>query len=143
MAKESFWFKHDLNARNDPKMMRLLKIHKCEGIGVYWCLIEMMYEQGGYLKINEKDVYTDSLKTKEKLIDFLISESGLFKKDDTKFWSESLLIRMGKRNDIKEKARNSAKVRWGDRNKHDETINGTNSKGQTVIPIKYLDIPKQ
>ena len=46
MAKESFYFSHDYGSRNDPKLVKVLMKLKQEGKGVYWDLIEMLYEQG-------------------------------------------------------------------------------------------------
>lgn len=42
MAKDTFWFKHDYNARNDEKIMELRSILGAEAYGVYWMLVETM-----------------------------------------------------------------------------------------------------
>ena len=38
--KETFYFAHDYNARNDPKLQNVLFDLGVEGIGVFWCFIE-------------------------------------------------------------------------------------------------------
>ena len=45
--KDSYYFQHDYNARNDPKLQDVLIELGVEGIGIYWCIIEQLYEQGG------------------------------------------------------------------------------------------------
>lgn len=41
------WFKHDYNARNDPKLVMLRIDTGHEGVGLYWSAIEILHEQGG------------------------------------------------------------------------------------------------
>ena len=49
--KEAFYFTHDYNARNDVKMQEMMMDMGCEGIGIYWCIVEMLYENGGKLPL--------------------------------------------------------------------------------------------
>jgi len=42
MAKDTFWFKHDYNARNDEKILELRSICGAEGYGIYWMIVESM-----------------------------------------------------------------------------------------------------
>jgi hypothetical protein len=44
MAKDSFWFKHDYNARNDEKILELTSEHGAESYGIYWMIVESMAE---------------------------------------------------------------------------------------------------
>ncbi len=44
MAKETFYFQHDYNARNDDKILELRANFGAEGYGVFWMLIETMAE---------------------------------------------------------------------------------------------------
>ena len=47
--KESRYFPHDIGARNDPKLLRLQMEMKGQGLAIWWCLVEMLWENGGYL----------------------------------------------------------------------------------------------
>ena len=49
--KEAFYFTHDYNARNDLKIQEMMMDMGCEGIGIYWCIVEMLYENGGKLPL--------------------------------------------------------------------------------------------
>ena len=42
MAKDTFWFKHDYNARNDEKILELRSEHGVEAYGIYWMIVETM-----------------------------------------------------------------------------------------------------
>ncbi len=111
MAKESYYFSHDHNARNDQKLVRLQKEMGLEGIGLYWCVIEMLHEEGGYLLISEISNIAYALRIDESKVRHLVEGHDLFKKDVNRFWSKSALGRIKKRNEKSIKASKSAKKR--------------------------------
>ncbi len=47
--KSSFYFKHDLDAREDDKMRALIMKHGATGYGIYWMVIEDLYRNKGRL----------------------------------------------------------------------------------------------
>lgn len=53
MAKDTYYFSHDYNARNDRKITALVKDYKSSGYGIFWAVCEMMHEEGGYLEFDE------------------------------------------------------------------------------------------
>lgn len=53
MAKDSYYFPHDYNARNDRKIAALVKKHKAAGYGVFWITCEMMHEEDGNIEFDE------------------------------------------------------------------------------------------
>jgi len=112
MAKESYYFVHDYGSRNDPKMISLQIKHGMFGIGVYWCIVEMLYEQGGYFKYNIPELKF-ILRTDEKKIESIINDFGLFKIEDGNLYSESILRRMKIRDEKSDKAKDSASRKWG------------------------------
>jgi len=93
-------------------MVRLLAKTGVQGVGIYWCLIEMLYEEGGYLKLNECDCIASELRTKCERIESVIKDFDLFKNDGVKFWSASVIERLKLRKDKSDKAKDSAKKRW-------------------------------
>lgn len=99
--KDTFYFQHDYNARNDPKLQRLLMKHGAEGIGIYWCLVEMLYEQGGQLENNLIDVIAYNLHVNETTLRSVVFELNLFVFDDTHFWSERIRQKTTERNNFK------------------------------------------
>jgi hypothetical protein len=111
MAK-SFYFSHDYNARNDKELVKVSMKMGMEGIGVYWCIIEMLYEENGYLMLSECDSYAFALRVDIERITQLINDYNLFEKDDYKFWSNSVIERLKIRDEKSNKARESASKRW-------------------------------
>ena len=121
MAKEAYYFSHDSNASQDPKIIQMCSVYKAEGYGWYWMLIEMMREQEDFkLPIRGKyainalalHLYADAL-IFAQFIDDCVNEFYLFERDEYNLWSDSLIRRMSLREEKKEKAKKAAQVRWG------------------------------
>ena len=106
------YFSHDYNARNDTKLVKLFMKLGLKGIGAYWCIIEMLYEEGGYLLRSEYERISFELRTEPKFIKNIIEDFDLFKKDTKKVWSETALDRLNKRIEKSTKARESVQKRW-------------------------------
>ena len=110
--KETFYFQHDYNARNDPKLQDVLIDLGIEGIGVFWCIIEQVYEQGGTLPIRSCKSIAFALHVDCNVVERLVHDYGLFKNDGEKMWSESVLNRLNRRKDISDKRKLAALARW-------------------------------
>lgn len=112
MAKEAYYFSHDYGARNDPKLQKVLMKLGQEGKGVYWDLIEILFEEGGKLLLSECESYAFALRVDLKVIQSLINDFELFKKDNIYFWSNSVLKRLEIRENKSIKASENARKRW-------------------------------
>jgi hypothetical protein len=110
--KESYYFPHDYHARHDPKLEKLRIMMGCEGLGIYWCLVEMLYEEGGSLLLADLEIYAKNLNTTPEKVKSAIEGYGLFRKNGTHFYSISLRKRLAHINTKREKARTSANTRW-------------------------------
>ena len=49
MAKDTYYFSHDYNARNDSKIKRLLSKHGYLGYGLFWAIVEDLYNNANAL----------------------------------------------------------------------------------------------
>jgi len=108
--KDSYYFSHDYNARNDPKLQELLMELGMEGVGIFWCLVEMMYEEGGKLRLDKCDSYAFALRTDTNVLRKIINVC--FESNETHFWSVSVADRLKKRAEKSKKARASIMARW-------------------------------
>lgn len=106
------YFSHDYNARNDLNLKKLLMGEGLSGIGLYWCLVEMLYENDGYINLEDIPTIAFDLRTSVLKINNLINKYNLFCKNDFQFFSNSVLERMNARNEKSEKAKKSAEERW-------------------------------
>lgn len=111
MVKDTFYFSHDYNARNDPKIKRLLAKHGMVGLGVFWAIIEDLYNNANALPTDYDSIAFD-LRTDKSIIESVIKDFDLFIIDQSDFGSVSVERRLNDRNAKSEKARNSANIRW-------------------------------
>uniref|UniRef100_A0A6H1ZEN2 Lin1244/Lin1753-like N-terminal domain-containing protein n=1 Tax=viral metagenome TaxID=1070528 RepID=A0A6H1ZEN2_9ZZZZ len=108
--KSTYYFPHDYHARHDPKLEKLRMILGCEGVGIYWCLVEMLYEQNGILKLSDIEIYAKSLNANPEILTKVVSDFKLFSKSRDSFFSNPLKKRL-KHISLKiEKARASGKL---------------------------------
>ena len=50
------WFKHDVNAHDDIKIRKLVRMHGMQAYGFYWYIVELLYSNGGEI---QKDTVVD------------------------------------------------------------------------------------
>ena len=89
---DSFWFKHDANARHDPKIMKIRRETGAVAKAVYWDLIEMLRSAGGRMLIREAidEVVDENRLEDDSIPEYVIMSSGLFEREGGEFWSERL-----------------------------------------------------
>lgn len=132
---ETFYFSHDFGARNDPKLISLQMELGHEGKGIFWDLIEILYEQDGYILESELKSIAFALHTKYERITDVLTKYDLFVNEDGKYWSESVLRRLELRYSKSEKARNSVNERWK-RLRKDTNVLPTKYEGNTIKESK-------
>ncbi|EJW90460.1 hypothetical protein EVA_21438 [gut metagenome] len=76
--KKVYYFPHDFNARNDPKLQDVMIELGLEGIGAYWCMIEQLYEQEGQLPVKALKGIAFTLHMDFSKLQRLITEFDLF-----------------------------------------------------------------
>lgn len=106
------YFPHDYNARNDRKLRKLFAKLGTKGIGLYWNVIEMLYEEKGFLPLDDIETIACDNKVTPTDVEIMLSIDGLFCKDDEKFWSESVLSRLAIIKEKSEKNSRNARKRW-------------------------------
>ncbi len=113
MKKVNNYFSHDFNARNDIKLKKVNMQMGLQGIGLYWCIIECLYENEGYLTFDDDiELLAYELRTDKEIILNLIENFDLFKKNKNKFYSPSVLERLQKITDKANKNRENVLKRW-------------------------------
>ena len=110
------YFSHDTKARSDSKLVSLAMRQGMEGLGVYWCIVEMLYENDGKIMRTECERIAYELRTHSDCINSVIYEHELFQWDDLYFWSNSVLNRLKTITEKSDKARQSATKRWENAN---------------------------
>ena len=113
MKKQSFYFSHDYNTRSDIKIKKLIVKHGYEGYGIFWALVEDLYQNANALPL-DYDCIAYDMRTDSDIIQSIINDFDLFEVEGSIFCSISVQRRLDQRNDKSRKARQSAMKRWGD-----------------------------
>lgn len=93
-------------------MQEVLRECGVVGIGVYWCVVEMLYEQGGMLPIGSIKDIAFVLHVSEELVESVVRKYKLFKTNKKNFWSESVKKRIDKATEISIKRKEAITRRW-------------------------------
>lgn len=111
MNKDTFYFSHDYNARNDAKIKKLISKHGFLGYGLFWAIVEDLYNNANALPTDYDSIAFD-LRTDSETIKSIVTNFDLFVFDKDTFGSLSIETRLKERNEKSVKARESALKRW-------------------------------
>lgn len=117
--KKTYYFQHDYNARNDPKLQAVMIKYGLAGIGAFWCIVEMLYEQDGTLPITSISSIAYTLHADEEMLKNIVCKMDLFECNKKFFWSRSVRKRLGIINEISDIRRKAAEKRWKSSKKSD------------------------
>ena len=136
MAKDTYYFSHDVNASNDPKIIVMKELCGVISYAWWWILIEQLAAQEEYklpmdkitftglgiafgMKQNEANASSNEAKLStakqaEAFVILLINECELLETDGEFFWSPSLLrrnlLRKKKQEEISKKRREAGRL---------------------------------
>jgi hypothetical protein len=125
MGKDTFYFSHDYNARADNKIKQMIRIHGMLGYGVFWSIVEDLYNNANALHLDYKGIAYD-LRVDEKIIKSVINDFDLFSIEKEIFGSCSVERRLEERNKKSETARQTAFKRWN-----------KNKENAKALPMQY------
>jgi len=112
MSKDTFYFSHDYNARQNKKLRRVIQKHGMQGYGLFWAIIEDLYQNENILKYDldslEYDYRCDS-----EIIKSIINDFDLFQIQDDYFGSIAIQERIEERNKKSKMYSDNAYKRWG------------------------------
>ena len=135
MVNPKFYFQHDNHSREDEKLIEVRMKHQMVGIGVYWCLVEMLHESNGYIETKPK-LLAFQLQVDEQVINDVIEICFLVEDDriTCNRVKQNLNERQEKFKKKQEIGRQNVSKRW---NKDTNTI----STDTTTIPNDSKVIP--
>ena len=146
MSKDTFYFSHDYNSRNDEKIKFLLRKHGFNGYGLFWAIIEDLYNNANALRTDYEGIAYD-FRVDVSLIESIIKDFDLFVFEADTFGSLSVQKRIDERDSKSVKARESAHKRWTNANAMQSQCEGNaikESKGKEIKEkkvIKVKDLP--
>lgn len=108
--KNSYYFPHDYHARHDPKLEKLRMEYGAVTDGIFWDLVEMLYEEDGYLNIKDIPLFSKMFNTSEEIIKKVIENVFIIEND--RFFNKSLLERLNKIKETREERTIASNKRW-------------------------------
>jgi hypothetical protein len=115
MKKDTFYFPHDYNARNDVKNLFLRQQLGMEGYGIFWFLIESLADSGGELPMKIIPVLSMQMQVPDVKVLAVIKNFELFQVDDENFFSSRLNVHLQMRKTLSEKGKLGVKIREANR----------------------------
>lgn len=102
VKKETCYFSHDANAKDDFKIMLLIEELGLEGYGIFWVLVETLREQQNYkYPLKLLSVLARKYNTTLTKLEVVVRNYHLFEiEDDCFFYSNSLNRRMQKMEEL-------------------------------------------
>jgi hypothetical protein len=141
MSKDTFYFSHDYNTRNDQKIKKLISKHGYLGYGLFWAIVEDLYNNANALHL-DYDIIAYDLRTTNELVKSIINDFELFVINDGIFGSMSVQKRLDERDAKSKKASESARYRW-DKNKSDANALPTQSDSNAIKEKKVKEIKEK
>ena len=141
MPKDTFYFSHDYNSRNDEKIKKLIRKHGMQGYGVFWAIVEELYNNANALHLDYDGIAFD-LRTESDVIYSVLHDFDLFVFNGDHFGSLSVQNRINDRKDKSQKARDSAYSRWN-KNKNDANALQTQSDSNAIKERKGKEIKEK
>ncbi|MCM1455484.1 MAG: DUF4373 domain-containing protein [Bacteroides sp.] len=105
------YFPHDYGARS--KLVDVRKDYGLEGLGFYWCVVEILHEEGGYIKESRISGIAYDLRIETEKAEAIIRNYGLFIIKKGKIYAERVLRNLKKRAEISTARKQAANARWG------------------------------
>lgn len=143
--RDTFYFSHDYNARTDSKIKRLIAKHGMTGYGIYWAIVEDLYQNANALPTDYESIAFD-IRSNKKTIESIVNDFELFQINGEVFGSNSVQRRLDERSEKSQKAKDSANKRW-DKNANalqtQSEGNAIKGKERKVNDIKENKIPKE
>lgn len=124
--KDAYYFPHDSNARNDQNVMLVRMKYGMKGYGIYFGIVEMLREANGYQMPSNFVALAYDLREDAKEVEDIVKNFNLFIIKDDYFYSESLLRRMERLDNIRQKRKESGHL-------------GGIAKAKQVVSIKVKE----
>ena len=119
---ESLYLKHDIDCREDEKIIRLLRIKGFEGYGIYWMINEFLFKHNGKMFITSIPDIAYQTRIDESVVKDIIENYGLYKIKDGQFYSDRLLEDIGLIEESSKRGRDAANSRWNKSKKDAEAM---------------------
>lgn len=106
------YFSHDIFARENLKIKRLLGALQFEGYGIFWALIEFLHNNANKIKVDEVEIVAHDLGVEKEKIESIIYDFNLFFIKKNVISSRRVAKNFKLQKEKSKKAKESASKRW-------------------------------
>ena len=110
------YFNHDSNSRNDIRIIKLRAKLSYEGYGIFWALLELLFNEENKLCISDYETLAFGLQCDPKILKQVIEDFDLFVIEENCFYSKRLHRHIEDINNKSTKAKESINKRWNNTN---------------------------
>jgi hypothetical protein len=133
MKKDAYYFPHDSNAKDDPKLTLVIDQLGLEGYGIFFILIELLREQPEYkYPLQLLPSLARKYATTHEKIKTVVYNYNLFEIDEVYFKSLSLIRRMIPLEKNREQRKEAVNARWEKERQRKLSIQQNNDIDTTV-----------
>ena len=108
----SEYINHKISNRSEYVFRKLIERKGAAAYGVYWYILEELYESGGKMLFEEIEPISKALCVRKDFVVSVIKSFSLFQYDSESFWSDEVIEQIEKRQKIKDKRKEAANKRW-------------------------------
>lgn len=108
----SEYINHKVSNRSEYVFRKLIERKGAAAYGVYWYILEELYESGGKMLFEEIEPISKALCVRKDFVASVIKSFSLFQYDSESFWSDEVIEQIEKRQKIKDKRKEAANKRW-------------------------------
>lgn len=108
----SEYINHKISNRSEYVFRKLIERKGAAAYGVYWYILEELYESGGKMLFEEIKPISKALCVRKDFVASVIKSFSLFQYDSESFWSDEVIEQIEKRQKIKDKRKEAANKRW-------------------------------
>lgn len=90
--RNTSYFSHDSNARNDEKILAVRMKFGMEGYGIYFAILERLRDSADYMSIRDYNVIAFDFRVSAEKVKSIVEDFGLFvfTEDGKYFYSENV-----------------------------------------------------
>ena len=108
----SEYINHKISNRSEYVFRKLIERKGAAAYGVYWYILEELYESGGKMLFEEIEPISKVLCVRKDFVVSVIKSFSLFQYDSESFWSDEVIEQIEKRQKLKNKRKEAANKRW-------------------------------
>lgn len=108
----SEYINHKISNRSEYVFRKLIERKGAAAYGVYWYVLEELYESGGRMLFEEIESISNALCVRKDFVASVIKSFSLFQYDSESFWSDEVIEQIEKRQKLKDKRKEAANKRW-------------------------------